>query len=103
MILYLSKRWSNISFRSNNLYYFKPSDSKSIYVSGDDYIYINPFERLKLGKNLEFTSEKDDKKIMKKSVKICSKNRDILKSFYKENKDLYEEIAQKKLSLQKEF
>ena len=82
---------------------FKPSDSKSIYVSGDDYIYINPFERLKLGKNLEFTSEKDDKKIMKKSVKICSKNRDILKSFYKENKDLYEEIAQKKLSLQKEF
>ena len=82
---------------------FKPSDSKSIYVSGDDYIYINPYERLKLGRNLEFTSEKDDEKLMKKTTKICSKNRDILKSFYKENKDLYEEISQKKLSLQKYF
>ena len=82
---------------------FKPSDSKSIYVSGDDYIYINPFERLKLGKNLEFTSREDDETQMNKSRKICSENRDILKSFYKDNKDLYEEIVQKKLSLQKYF
>ena len=82
---------------------FKPSDSKSIYVSGDDYIYINPYERLKLGKNLEFSSREDDETQMNKSKKICSENRDMLKSFYKENKDLYEEIAQKKLSLQKYF
>lgn len=82
---------------------FKPSDSKSIYVSGDDYIYINPYERLKLGKNLEFSSREDDETQMNKSKKICSENRDILKSFYKENKDLYEEIVQKKLSLQKYF
>ena len=40
---------------------------------------------------------------MNKSIKICSENRNILKSFYKENKDLYEEIVQKKLSLQKYF
>lgn len=82
---------------------FKPSDSKSIYVSGDDYIYINPCERLKLGKNLEFSSREDDETQMNKSRKICSENRDILKSFYKDNKDLYEEIVQKKLSLQKYF
>lgn len=82
---------------------FKPSDSKSIYVSGDDYIYINPYERLKLGKNLEFSSREDDETQMNKSKKICSENRDILKSFYKDNKDLYEEIVQKKLSLQKYF
>lgn len=82
---------------------FKPSDSKSIYVSGDDYIYINPYERLKLGKNLEFSSREDDETLMNRSKKICSENRDMLKSFYKENKDLYEEIAQKKLSLQKYF
>ena len=82
---------------------FKPSDSKSIYVSGDDYIYINPYERLKLGKNLEFSSREDDETLMNRSKKICSENRDILKSFYKDNKDLYEEIAQKKLSLQKYF
>lgn len=82
---------------------FKPSDSKSIYVSGDDYIYINPYERLKLGKNLEFSSREDDETQMNRSKKICSENRDMLKSFYKENKDLYEEIAQKKLSLQKYF
>lgn len=82
---------------------FKPSDSKSIYVSGDDYIYINPCERLKLGKNLEFSSREDDETQMNKSRKICSENRDILKSFYKENRDLYEEIVQKKLSLQKYF
>lgn len=82
---------------------FKPSDSKSIYVSGDDYIYINPYERLKLGKNLEFSSREYDETLMNKSRKICSENRDILKSFYKDNKDLYEEIAQKKLSLQKYF
>ena len=42
-------------------------------------------------------------KYMNKSKKICSENRDILKSFYKDNKDLYEEIVQKKLSLQKYF
>lgn len=82
---------------------FKPSDSKSIYVSGDDYIYINPYERLKLGKDLEFSSREDDETLMNKSRKICSENRDILKSFYKDNKDLYEEIVQKKLSLQKYF
>lgn len=82
---------------------FKPSDSKSIYVSGKHYVYITPYERLKLGKNLEFTSEKDDETLMNRSKKICSENRDMLKSFYKENKDLYEEIAQKKLSLQKYF
>lgn len=66
-------------------------------------LYINPYERLKLGKNLEFTSEKDDETLMNRSKKICSENRDILKSFYKDNKDLYEEIVQKKLSLQKYF
>lgn len=82
---------------------FKPGDSNSIYVSGKHYVYINPYERLKLGKNLEFTSEKDDETLMNRSKKICSENRDMLKSFYKENKDLYEEIAQKKLSLQKYF
>lgn len=82
---------------------FKPGDSNSIYVSGKHYVYINPYERLKLGKNLEFTSEKDDETQMNRSKKICSENRDMLKSFYKENKDLYEEIAQKKLSLQKYF
>lgn len=82
---------------------FKPGDSNSIYVSGKHYVYINPYERLKLGKNLEFASEKDDETQMNRSKKICSENRDMLKSFYKENKDLYEEIAQKKLSLQKYF
>ena len=82
---------------------FKPGDSNSIYVSGKHYVYITPYERLKLGKNLEFTSEKDDETQMNRSKKICSENRDMLKSFYKENKDLYEEIAQKKLSLQKYF
>lgn len=82
---------------------FKPGDSKSIYVSEDTYAYISPFERLKLGKNLEFSSREDDETQMNKSIKICSENRDILKSFYKENKDLYEEIVQKKLSLQKYF
>lgn len=82
---------------------FKPGDSKSIYVSEDIYAYISPFERLKLGKNLEFSSREDDENQMNKSIKICSENRDILKSFYKENKDLYEEIVQKKLSLQKYF
>lgn len=82
---------------------FKPGDSNSIYISGKHYVYINPYERLKLGKNLEFTSEKDDETLMNRSKKICSENRDMLKSFYKENKDLYEEIAQKKLSLQKYF
>lgn len=82
---------------------FKPGDSKSIYVSEDAYAYISPFERLKLGKNLEFSSREDDETQMNKSIKICSENRDILKSFYKENKDLYEEIVQKKLSLQKYF
>lgn len=82
---------------------FKPGDSNSIYVSGKHYVYINPYERLKLGKNLEFASEKDDETLMNRSKKICSENRDMLKSFYKENKDLYEEIAQKKLSLQKYF
>lgn len=82
---------------------FKPGDSKSIYVSGKHYVYITPYERLKLGKNLEFTSEKDDETQMNRSRKICSENRDILKSFYKDNKDLYEEIFQKKLSLQKYF
>ncbi len=82
---------------------FKPGDSNSIYVSGKHYVYINPYERLKLGKKLEFTSEKDDETLMNRSKKICSENRDMLKSFYKENKDLYEEIAQKKLSLQKYF
>lgn len=82
---------------------FKPGDSKSIYVSEDIYAYISPFERLKLGKNLEFSSREDDETQMNKSKKICSENRDILKSFYKENKDLYEEIVQKKLSLQKYF
>lgn len=82
---------------------FKPGDSKSIYVSEDAYAYMSPFERLKLGKNLEFSSRKDDENQMNKSIKICSENRDILKSFYKENKDLYEEIVQKKLSLQKYF
>lgn len=82
---------------------FKPGDSKSIYVSEDAYAYMSPFERLKLGKNLEFSSREDDENQMNKSIKICSENRDILKSFYKENKDLYEEIVQKKLSLQKYF
>lgn len=82
---------------------FKPGDSNSIYVSGKHYVYITPYERLKLGKNLEFTSEKDDETQMNRSKKICSENRDMLKSFYKENKDLYEEIVQKKLSLQKYF
>lgn len=82
---------------------FKPGDSKSIYVSEDAYAYISPFERLKLGKKLEFSSREDDETQMNKSIKICSENRDILKSFYKENKDLYEEIVQKKLSLQKYF
>lgn len=82
---------------------FKPGDSKSIYVSEDAYAYISPFERLKLGKNLEFSSREDDETQMNKSKKICSENRDILKSFYKDNKDLYEEIVQKKLSLQKYF
>lgn len=82
---------------------FKPGDSKSIYVSEHIYVYINPFERLKLGKNLEFSSREDDETQMNKSIKICSENRDILKSFYKDNKDLYEEIVQKKLSLQKYF
>ena len=41
---------------------FKPGDSKSIYVSEDAYAYMSPFERLKLGKNLEFSSREEVKK-----------------------------------------
>ena len=48
---------------------FKPGDSNSIYVSGKHYVYINPYERLKLGKNLEFASEKDDETLMNRSKK----------------------------------
>lgn len=82
---------------------FKPSTSRSIYVCGEDYIYLNPLERLKIRKDLDFTSKKDDKKIIKKTLKTCFKNKDILQSFYKENKDLYEDAAQKKLSIQRYF
>lgn len=47
---------------------FKPSTSRSIYVSGEDYIYLNSLERLKIRKDLDFTLKKDDKK-NKKDIK----------------------------------
>ncbi len=82
---------------------FQPSELRHVYVSNGEYVYLNLFERFKIAHNMEFASIEDSKEAMKKTLETCSKNEDILESFYKENEDLYEEMAHKKQKIQKYF
>lgn len=82
---------------------FQATDTKAVYVCKDGFIYLNPFERLKISHCLDFTSIEENKEVMKKTLKICSRNKDVLESFYRENKNLYEEMANKKQEIQRYF
>lgn len=82
---------------------FQSSELRYVYVCKGEYVYLNPLERLKIAHNMKLASIEDSKEAMKKTLETCSKNEDILESFYKENEDLYEEMAHKKQKIQKYF
>ena len=82
---------------------FKPGDSNSIYVSGKHYVYINPYERLKLGKNLEFTSEKDDETLMNRSKKYALKIGICLNHFTKKIKIFMKRLLKRNLAYRSIF
>lgn len=87
-------------------YYFDPTQS-TIYDKNNNSMYLSDeigdrnyiINRDKKKQFLASNNRYDDLLFMRDIVSLCKKNIDIFEKFYKENKELYEEISHKSLIL----